>query len=75
MDGCNCVAKLTLKEGMAATAPWKSKQPKWKKESTIPGIKHSNLQREKCFFRNNYYLDQRSFLITCYFVMLFLHTC
>ena len=64
MDGCNCCGKINsnpLKDGMTATALYKSKQPK-KKDPTIPGIKHSNLQRKICFFRDNYYLDQRSFL-------------
>ena len=34
-----------------------------KMDPTIPGIKHSNLQREKCFFlQEQLLLDQRSFL-------------
>ena len=28
---------------------------------TVIGIKHGNLQREKCFLRNNYFLDYRNF--------------
>ena len=33
-----------------------------KMDQTISRINHSNLQKEKFFFRNNYYLDQLSFL-------------
>ena len=42
--------------------PEKANNINKKKEPTIPVIKHSNLQREKCFFRSNCYLDQHSFL-------------
>ena len=51
MDDCSCgkFNSNPLKEGMTVTDPWKSK------DSAIPGINQSNLQREEKFFRNNYY--------------------
>ena len=51
MDDCNSCGKINsnpLKEGMTATAPWKNKQPKFKKNGSNCSWDYSNLQREKC---------------------------
>ena len=61
MDDCNCCGKILWEKGWLQLLD-KANDLNKKMDQTIPGIKHSNLQREKCLFRNNYYLDQRSFL-------------
>ena len=42
-----------------------------KMDPTIPGIKHNNLQREKCFFSGTTTIGSMLFFITCYFVKFF----
>lgn len=47
-DFCVEINSKPLKEPMTATAPWKKNLIK-KMNPTVPGIKHSYLQKEKCF--------------------------
>ena len=60
----NVVAKLTQilwKKGQLQLLLEKEINLNKKMDPTIPGIKHSNLQREKCFFWEPLLLNQRSF--------------
>ena len=48
-DFCEEINSKPLKEPVTATAPWKKKILIKRMDSTVPGIKHSYLQKEKCF--------------------------
>ena len=64
MDDCNYCGEINsklLKEAMTATALEKTTTLNKKMDATVHGIKHSNLKREKCFFRNDFFLDHRRF--------------
>ena len=74
MDDCNCCGKINLnplKGGMAATASWKNKQPKKKWIQLFLGLKKP--AKRKMFFRNNYFLDQHSFLHPVISLSFFVH--
>ena len=73
------LAKLTQilwKKGWLQLFHEKANNLNKKIDWTIPGIKHSNLQREKCFFfQEQLLLDQRSFLKPAISLSFILYTC
>ena len=71
------VAKLTQifwKKGWLQLLTEKANNPNKKKDLTIPGIKHSNMQRENVFLGTTTTWIN-AVIITCYFGKFFLYTC
>ena len=72
------VAKLTQilwKKGWLQLLTEKANNPNKKKDLTIPGIKHSNIQRENVFLGTTTTWINAVIIITSYFGKFFLYTC
>ena len=50
MDDYNCCGKILWEKGWLQLLLDKANDVNKKMDQTIPGNKHSNLQREKCLF-------------------------